>query len=197
LTFTMPKQAVDHRRATAERNGAAILAATERLIAERKQLSMAAIASEAGVSRPTLYAHYPTISKIVEAAVERAVNESVDAILAADLEADSPPEALKRLVAASWGHLAGLDSLARAASEHVPPKYMHRAHAPLMAHFARLVARGQKDGSFRNDLPAEWLVRSYVALVHAADEYARGDHVDRDVALQQLTVSVQDLFLQR
>lgn len=193
----MSEQAIDHRRAVSNRNGAAILAATERLVAERKQLTMAAIAAEAGVSRPTLYSHYPTIDKIVEAVVERAVTEAIDAILGAKPDEGDPADALVRMLAASWGQLAGLDALARAATEYLPARYLHRAHAPLIKHMAALVVRGQEDGSFRKDLPPEWLVRSYIALVHAADEYARGADVDRSAALKTLTTSVQDLFASR
>ncbi len=45
---------VDHRRAIAERNAAGILDAVERLLQRGSSLNMAAIAAEAGVSRPTL-----------------------------------------------------------------------------------------------------------------------------------------------
>jgi AcrR family transcriptional regulator len=58
--------AIDHRRATAERNAAAILDATERLLERRQALNMAAIAAEAAVSHPTLNAHYKTMVDVVE-----------------------------------------------------------------------------------------------------------------------------------
>jgi AcrR family transcriptional regulator len=193
----MPEQAVDHRRAVADRNGAAILAATERLLADRKPLSMAAIATEAGVSRPTLYAHYATIGEIVEAAVDKAIEAAVEVIVGADLQSGPPPGALTRLITTAWSHLASLDDLGRGAAEHLPAKYLHRAHAPLIEHIGGLVVRGQQSGDFRDDMSAEWLVRSYFALVHAADEYARGDGVERDAALDQLVRSVQDLFAAR
>jgi AcrR family transcriptional regulator len=193
----MPEQALDHRRAVADRNGAAILAAAEQLLADRKQLTMAAIAMQAGVSRPTLYAHYATIGEIVEAAVNRAVNDATEVIVGAELEDGPPTEALTRLITTAWGHLASLDALGRGAAEHLPAKFLHRAHAPLIEHIGGLVSRGQSAGEFRSDLPTEWLVRSYFALVHAADEYARGAKIDRDVALEQLIRSIQDLFAAR
>jgi len=52
--------AVDHRRAVAERNVEAILDAAEALLEEAAQTSFAAVATRAGVSRPTVYAHYAT-----------------------------------------------------------------------------------------------------------------------------------------
>ena len=76
----MASPPVDHRRATAERNAAAILDATERLLAGGQPLNMRALAAEAGVSRPTLYAHVKSIEAAVEAVVSRAVRDSRAAI---------------------------------------------------------------------------------------------------------------------
>src|SRR5829696_7981956 len=102
----MPEPAIDHRRATAQRNSEAILDAAERLLAGRAPLNMVALAAEAGVSRPTLYAHFPGLPEVVEAAVERAVAASADAVEAAGPAAGPAAEALDRLVAACWQQLA-------------------------------------------------------------------------------------------
>jgi len=75
---------VDHRRAVADRNRAAILDAAERLLADHSALNMAALAAAAGVSRPTLYAHFKTIPDVLEATVERVVQRSAAAIEAAE-----------------------------------------------------------------------------------------------------------------
>lgn len=50
--------------------------------------SMSAIAAEAGVSRPTLYAHFPDRDTILEAALTEAANRLVERVwaLAADVE---------------------------------------------------------------------------------------------------------------
>jgi TetR/AcrR family transcriptional repressor of mexCD-oprJ operon len=193
----MPEPAVDHRRAIAERNGAAILDATERLLARRAGLSMAAVAAEAGVSRPTLYAHFGSLSEVVEAAVARAVDASRDAVTAA-APGDGPADAaLRRMLAASWGRLARQDALARAAAEHLPSGHVHRTHAPLMETLLALVERGQRDGSFRSDLPAAWLVTMFFALVHGADDHARAQRVRRAEAFELLERTVGDLFAPR
>ncbi|HEU4974977.1 MAG TPA: TetR/AcrR family transcriptional regulator [Baekduia sp.] len=185
---------VDHRRATADRNRAAILDAAERLLAERTPLSMAAVAGAAGVSRPTLYAHFKTLADILEAAVARAVDESVDAVDAA-LPREGPADAaLMRMLETSWSRLAGFDALARGAAEHLSAEHLHRSHAPLMQRLAALVARGQADGSFRDDLPATWLVRVFYALVHTADELARSAEATREESLALLRTTVRDLF---
>jgi len=190
----MTKPVIDHRRATAERNAAAILDAAERLLPGREPLSMVAIAAEAGVSRPTLYAHFKTINEVVEAAAERAVNASVAAIEGAQ-PADGPAdEALERMLTASWARLAHFDALARGAAEYLSPRIMARTHAPVMALMQSLVERGRRDGVFRTDLPAEWLVTSAYALIHAADDFARSRGLKRGDALAMLVTTVRDLF---
>ena len=162
----MTEQAVDHRRATAQRNAAAILDATEHLLAQRTRLSMVAIAAEAGVSRPTLYAHYKSIAEIVEAAVERSV-------------------------------VASLAALARGAAEHLPSGAVHRSHDAMLAPLRAVVDRGRRAGVFRTDVPVDWLLSMYFALVHGADEHAASQAADRAGALQLLTTSLMDLFSAR
>ncbi|MGZ4271617.1 MAG: TetR/AcrR family transcriptional regulator [Solirubrobacteraceae bacterium] len=190
----MPEPVVDHRRATAARNAVAILDAAERLLARHAPLSMAAIAAEAGVSRPTLYAHYRTLADVVEAAVERAVDATLTSIEAADPAVGPADEAMGRMVAASWDHLARQDALARAVAEHLPSGHVHRTHAPLMVNMQALVERGQRDGTFRGDLSADWLVSVFYALVHAADDHARAHGIPRERALELLRATLRDVF---
>jgi len=193
----MSEPAIDHRRATAQRNAAAILDATERLLGRRVPLSMVAIAAEAGVSRPTLYAHHKTIGDIVEAAVERSVVQSLAAFEAAKPESGPAEDALRRMVAASWAQLARFEALARGAGEHLSPGALHRTHEAMMAPLHALVARGRRNGAFRTDVPAEWLVTLYFALMHGAEEHAHTHGMPRDEALELLTATVLDLFAPR
>jgi TetR/AcrR family transcriptional repressor of mexCD-oprJ operon len=193
----MAQPAVDHRRATAERNAAAIVDATERLLARQATLSMAAIAAEAGVSRVTLYAHFAKLSDVVEAAVERAVTASLGAIEAAAPGTGPADEALARVLAASWGHLAHQDALARAAAEHVSSERVRDKHHRLMAIWNELIRRGQRDRVFRDDLPADWLVAALYALLHAGADHARTRRSERAATLDMLTTTIRDLFAAR
>ncbi len=197
LRERMSQPAADHRRATAERNFAAILDATERLLARRITLNMAAIATEAGLSRVTVYAHFKTLSHVVEAAIERAVNASLAAIEAAELDTGPADEALRRMISASWDRLASGEALARAAAEHLSTEHLSRTHEPLMAHLRKLLKRGQGEGVFRTDLPAEWLVTTFYALVHGAHDHARTNGIERPEALQMLTATMSELFTAR
>jgi len=190
----MSRSAVDHRRATAQRNAAAILDATERLLARRTPLSVVAIAAEAGVSRPTLYAHYKSIAEIIEAAVERSVVASLTAFEHAQPEKGPADQALLRMAEASWHQLGRFEALARGAAEHLTPGALHRTHEAMLAPLHALIERGRREGSFRTDLPTDWLITLYFGLVHGAQEHAAGHDVDRTRTLELLQTSLTDLF---
>jgi AcrR family transcriptional regulator len=189
--------AVDHRRAVAERNAAAILDAAERLLARRTPLSMAAIAAEAAVSRPTLYAHYATIGDVVEAAVERAVVGSLAAFAAARLQDGPAPAALLRMAEASLDRLGVVEALARGAAAHVTPGAVHRTHEAMLRPLRELIERGRCEGAFRTDQPVDWQLSLYLALVHGADEHAAGHGTGRAEALDLLRATLLDVLCVR
>jgi AcrR family transcriptional regulator len=186
---------VDHRRAVADRNRAAILDAVERLLSDRQPLTMAGLATAAGVSRPTLYAHFKTLAEVVEATAEKLVLESVSAIEAAQPEEGPADEAITRMIEASWDRLGGMEALLRGGAEYLPAGHLDRTHAPIMVLTFGVIERGQRDGTFRTDLPAVWLVRAYYTLIHAADEMARSSSgPNRKQSLAVLKTSVLDLL---
>ena len=186
-----------YQQATAERNVAAILDAVENLLERRAQASISAVAAEAGVSRVTVYAHFPTGEALLEAAVERAVRQTMAALEGVGLDDGPPLQVLERMLAAAWRHLARYGAMAQAVAEQMSPEAVARTHQAAHAAIGALLARGQADGSFRTDLPATWLVTSTVALIHAcADEVRAGRIVDGDAA-RILTVTVRDLFTGR
>lgn len=187
----------DYQRATAERNVAAILDAVENLLERRAQASISAVAAEAGVSRVTVYAHFPTGEALLEAAVERAVRQTMAALEGVGLDDGPPLQVLERMLAAAWRHLARYGAMAQAVAEQMSPEAIARTHQAAHRTIGALLARGQADGSFRTDLPAGWLVTSTIALIHAcADEVRAGRIADEDAA-RILTVTVRDLFTGR
>jgi AcrR family transcriptional regulator len=187
----------DHRRAVAERNAAAILDACERLMTARTPLTMVALAAEAGVSRPTLYAHFKTVGDVVEAAVARSVDESLAAIEAARPAEGPADDALVRMARASWNELARFEGLSRSAAEHLSPGALHRTHEPIMSHMRALVERGRADGTFRTDLPGDWLVTVFYSTIHAAHEHAVSHGLARSTGLALAESTIADLFSAR
>src|SRR4051812_47045635 len=171
---------VDHRRATAERNVESILDAAERLMRTGASLSISAAAAEAGVSRVTVYAHFPKLPDLVEAVVKRSVDHATAALGDAALSDGTPASALDRMVDAAWEALADQDAIARAAAEHLSADAMRRSHEHSMAPLAELIERGRADGSFRTDLPTAWLLTATYALVHAAADEVRAGRLERE-----------------
>jgi AcrR family transcriptional regulator len=185
---------LDHRRATAERNAAAILDAAERLLTRAEPVTMVAIAAEAHLSRPTVYAHFKGVPEIVEAAAERSVVASTAAFAAARPDEGDAGAALSRLLAASWRRLEGSEGLVRRAGEYVSEGARHRSHAALIAPVERLAERGRAEGAFRVDVPVDWLVTMYLGMVHAAADHAAVHGMPRDEALALLQRTVSELF---
>jgi TetR/AcrR family transcriptional regulator, mexCD-oprJ operon repressor len=184
----------DHRRATAERNAVAILDAAERLLVRAEPLTMVAVATESGLSRPTVYAHFRSVSEIVEAAAERTVIAATAAFAAARPDEGPAGEALMRMVAASWQQLAGSEGFVRRASQYVSEGARHRTHGALIAPLKALVLRGSAEDAFRSDVPVDWLVTMYLGLVHAAADHAVVHDAPREEARTLLQTTVGELF---
>lgn len=184
----------DSRRLTAEHNLQAILDAAARLLQRGEQPSISAVASEAGVSRPTVYAHFPHRRLLLQALVERTVQHAMSTIEAAEPDRGPAPEALQRLIASSWQQLASHEEIARAAAHELSADAMRQAHEKARGVIRTLIERGRHDGYFRTDLPAGWLVTASLALVHAIAEEVRTGELDAEAAPKTLTLTIADLL---
>lgn len=183
----------ESRQEVAARNIEAILDAADALIVAGAPLNFSALAASAGVSRPTVYSHFPGRPELVSAVMERSVRRAVAAIESAGPGEGSPPEALERVIRSAWGQLARHHHIARAVGSEVPHESMHEAHHDAVALFEKIVARGRSDGSFRRDLPVVWLVNACVGLMHAAAAAVHSGQMRDRTACDALTVSVIDL----
>jgi TetR/AcrR family transcriptional regulator, mexCD-oprJ operon repressor len=183
-----------YQREVAERNVEAILDAAEDLLRSQGQVNISAVAVQAGVSRVTVYAHFPTWQALLEAAVERAVHRTTAALQSVRPDDGPAVEALDRMLAAAWEHLASYQAMATAVAEFLSPEAVTRTHQPAHRAIGALLERGQADGSFRTDLPARWLVTACIALIHACSDGVRAGQIDQHDAVRILTTSVRDLF---
>jgi AcrR family transcriptional regulator len=193
----MSEPAVDHRRATAERNIEAILDAAERLLEGGSQATIVAVAAEAGVSRVTVYAHFATLEQLLEAVVERAVQRTTEALDAVEPEQGPPLEALQRVIDVGWRDLDRNNAIAQAAGELLTPEALRRTHRAAHRRLRKLVDRGRRSGDFRTDVPAEWLVTAFHALIHAAGDDVRAGRIRASAALRALHVTMHDVFSAR
>jgi TetR/AcrR family transcriptional regulator, mexCD-oprJ operon repressor len=182
------------REAIAERNLQAILDGAERLLARHESPSISAVATEAGVSRPTVYAHFPDRRRLLEALVARTVERVIAAVESAEPERGPASDAAARLIAVSWEHLARHQDMAAAAAAELPPDAMRRAHRAARGTIRALVQRGRAEGMFRTDLPVDWLVTAALALIHGAAEEVRAGSMASERAREVLVATVQELL---
>lgn len=190
----MAAQPVDHRRAVAERNVEAILDAAEALLEESAPTSIAAVAARAGVSRPTVYAHYTNRELLLEAVVERAVARASRAFDEATADAPSATDALRRAVASSWGTLSRHTAIAQAAAAQLSGEALRRTHEAGLDHLRAMIERGREAGEFRIDVPTAWLVSVFHALLHAAGDDVRAERLEDTTALAALTSTLLAAF---
>lgn len=185
----------DSRLATAERNVEAILDAAERLLQNRQEASISAVASEAGVSRVTVYSHFADRRRLIEALAERAVKRATVALESAEPERGPAVEALQRVIAAGWAEIGRHQAIAAAAAAELSGHAMRRSHEPARMVIGRLVERGRAEGAFRTDVSTGWLVTSCVALMHAAADGVRTGELDANTAVDILSVTIADLLV--
>jgi TetR/AcrR family transcriptional regulator, mexCD-oprJ operon repressor len=184
----------DHRRAKAERNVEAILDAAERLLRRRSQASIAGVAKEAGVSRVTVYAHFPTREELIEAVVARVTEAAHASIEAARPGEGDPVEALERVVTIAWREIERQQAIRQAAAEELSPEAVWRAHQSAARTVRRLVERGRRQGAFRTDLPVQWLVASCFSLLHTAADEVRAERIKPETAMNAVRTSLVELF---
>jgi AcrR family transcriptional regulator len=182
------------REAISEHNVQAILDAAERLLERGEEPSISAVAGEAGVSRPTVYAHFPDRRVLLQALAQRTVKHAMSAIGAAEPDRGPAAGALQRLIASSWQEIASHDEIARAAARELSADAMRQSHASARDTIGELIRRGRKDGSFRTDLPVSWLVTASLALMHATAEEVRTGQLDAQTAPHTLVLTITGLL---
>ena len=158
---------VDSLRADARRNRERLLevAAAAFSAADGSQVSLEAIARDAGVGIGTLYRHFPSRDLLVEA-VYRA--ELAEVAAAADqLLARYPPKAALRrwmdryasFVAAKRGMADSLRTMVESGAVQI-----NQMHARIVAAVDLLLQAGAADGSLRSDVAADDVVSSLIGI---------------------------------
>jgi TetR/AcrR family transcriptional regulator, mexCD-oprJ operon repressor len=189
-----PNRADELRREVAEQNVTAILDAMLAQLERNARPSLVEVARAAGVSRPTLYAHFPTRADLVEAAVRRALEQAERDMTAANVDEGTATDALGRLVFAAWRRLARNLRIARLALDLLPPERLRAAHQAALEPLRRLLIRGRRAGEFRDDQPIEWMVTVLYALLHSAAEDVISGRLDDQSAAQVVLGSTLGAF---
>lgn len=155
------------RRSDARRSIDAILNAARVVLGERLDASMEDIAATAGVTRQTVYAHFPSRDALIAALVEAAAAEYAALLDEAGLDTAPPADAMARFLGAGWRFLDRYPLLLNAAADRIPRPESdpHDLVPPLLE---RLIRRGQDAGDFDASLPAAWLTAAVFGLQHTA-----------------------------
>ncbi|WP_328360232.1 TetR/AcrR family transcriptional regulator [Streptomyces sp. NBC_00445] len=185
-----PRQA-PQRRADAQRSRAAILEAAVRLLNTHPDTSVEVIATAAGVTRQTVYAHFPSREQLLTAALDRITEEAVAAMDAAGLDTGPAADALLRLLDAS-NRTAGRYPvlLQKISLLPVDPYTDHERHAPVADRLKRVIQRGQETGEFDGRLPPDWLVAVTINLGHAASGEVGAGRMSSEEAAEALHTSL-------
>lgn len=182
------------KRADAERNIAAILAAAGHAFGRGEAPAMGDIAGAAGVRRATLYAHFPSREELLEAVVRRGITTADEVLTGLRLDEEPPERALTHLLERVWPVLDRHRRLRQVALRELGPERLRAHHDLAMQHVERLVQRGQDSGSFRADLPLDWLIASFYAVLHAAADEADAGRLSPADAPKLLVATILPMF---
>ena len=176
-TTTAEAPAPKRRRADADRSVAAILDAALEALASDPDSSMSEIARRAGVVRATIYVHFPTRESLLDAVMEYATGQVVEAMKGAEPQRGEPVEALERVLRATWRQLAQFHGLLALNTARLSAEELHRRHVPMLDQLEPLIERGQKQGVFRRDLSVSWQLAVTRAIVHTASREIQGGRI--------------------
>lgn len=191
-TTTRPEPSAHRRRrADAERSVAAILDAALEALASDPDSSMSEIARRAGVVRATIYVHFPTRTALLDAVMEHATGQVVEAMRGAEPQRGAPVEALERVLRATWRQLAQFHGLLALNTARLSAEELHQRHIPMLDQLEPLIERGQEQGIFRRDLPVSWHLAVIRAIVHTASREIQGGRIpESEVEAAMLSTAI-------
>ncbi|MFF8288666.1 TetR/AcrR family transcriptional regulator [Streptomyces sp. NPDC016309] len=161
-------QGAPRRRADAERSIATIVAAALDCFVRDPHVSMTKVATAAGVSRVTLYAHFPSREALLDAVLAHSVEQADTLLHQQNLDDLPADQAFSRLIHSSWRILERHAFLLAASEGVIAPARRRTHHRKVLGRVERILTRGQHEGTFRTDLPMTWLVTTFYSLLHAA-----------------------------
>lgn len=157
------------RRADARRSIAAVLDAAVVVLGHQPDASVEEIAKAAGVSRQTIYAHYPSRGALLQAVTRHITAEVERELSGLDLNRGSAADALGRWVDASWALLERYPVLLTAAVAGSGGDERER-HEPIIGELRRLLERGCRRREFDRTMPTTWYLAAIIGLGHAAGQ---------------------------
>ncbi|WP_211588648.1 TetR/AcrR family transcriptional regulator [Allorhizocola rhizosphaerae] len=150
------------------------------------------IAVAAGVTRQTVYAHFPSREHVLLAILGQVTQETVAAMDAAAPETGPAADALLRLLDAATQTVERYSAplLQKISLLPLSPQADHEQHTPIAARIERVIRRGRKSGEFDAALPTGWLVAATIKLAHTASEEEQAGRLSKNDAQDSLHTSL-------
>jgi AcrR family transcriptional regulator len=167
-----------------------ILRSAKKILAAQPNANVEEIATAAGVSRQTVYAHFRTREALISAVIDEITVEAVVEMDAAHLDEGSAAAALLRLLDASWRTLQRYPQLMSAAATAADPEADHTRHQAVFDRLNGVLTRGQRSGEFARDLDISWLATAVIALGHAAGDAVSAERMTLAEATTALATAV-------
>jgi AcrR family transcriptional regulator len=164
------------RRDAAE-NREALLEAARVLLNRDPATSLESIATYAGLSRRTMYGHFPNRDALLAALAETGTRRVVEAVAAVD-HAD-PVVRLALIAAAAWDHVAAIRAMTVMTLSSGRMTIVERGLAPLRLRIADTLTEGAGRG-LRDDIPPARLARIVEDAVIALFPTTIRDGLDAD-----------------
>lgn len=179
------------RRADAERSRAAILDAAVQVLNTDPEAGVETVAAAAGVTRQTVYAHFPSREQLLAGVLDHLTDEAVAAMDAAEVDTGPAADALLRLIEAADRTSGRYPVLLRKLNSlPVSPRTDHERHTPVADRLKRIIQRGQESGEFDRRLSPDWLVAVTVKLGHTAAEEVDAGRMSGAEAMKALRTSL-------
>jgi AcrR family transcriptional regulator len=160
------------RRRDARSNHERILDAARSELARNPDASLSEIAQAAGVVRRTVYGHFPNRRALVSALAAEGREALAGAVRGARRDGGEAPEALARMVLASWSVADRYRMLIALGRRDLGEDAFTAALAPARGEASAVIERGQREGSIADHLPAAVLSRATEAVTLALVEDA-------------------------
>lgn len=172
------------QRSDAAANVERVRAAALDLLGGGADPSMAEVAARAGVSRQTVYSHFPTRQALYDALVDGLV-ETTARTMGADLPPD-PRAGLETWLERAWDLVDAYPALLN------PALVAHRSataggdvmeeHEPLVGGLRRVLEEASTRGMLVADASPDWLIAAVIALGHAAGQEVAAHRMSADEA---------------
>ncbi|WP_217555575.1 TetR/AcrR family transcriptional regulator [Streptomyces sp. GbtcB6] len=167
------------QRSNARSNHRRILGTARRTLRDDPDASLDSIAGAAGVTRRTLYGHFPGRQALIDELTHEAGQALQQAFAAARTPDADPPEGMARMALAAWAVGDRFRMLISLGRRHPGGDAVHATLAPAREEAIATIRRGQHQGVFAAHVPAPVLAHALEALMLAlAEEIGAGIWTD-------------------